>query len=107
MPQRDSIVVLTPDEAALVNTAIDAGKVKEAIKALTDTLKTNSGTIKNLSSGPRSAAEFKEGLEAAQESLKLIQALPTSDDRDELVVALEKSVSTFSDGVNMHDGHGH
>lgn len=107
MPQRDSIVVLTPDEAELVNEAIDAGKVKEAIKTLTDTLKTNSATIKNLTSGPRTAVEFKEGLEAAQENLRLIAAMPHSNERDELVAALEQSVSTFEDGVNMHDGAGH
>lgn len=103
MPQRDSIVVLTSTEVEIVNAATNAEQSKAAIKLLTQQINDNNATIKVLRSGPKSADEFAAANRAARANLALVQVLPQSQARDELVAELERALVFITEGLEMHD----
>ncbi|MFD6517033.1 hypothetical protein [Rhodococcus sp. NPDC060176] len=103
MPQRDSIVVLTSTEVEIVNAATNAEQSKAAIKLLTQQINDNNATIKVLRNGPKSADEFAAANRAARANLALVQVLPQSQARDELVAELERALVFITEGLEMHD----
>jgi len=103
MPQRDSIVVLTSTEVEIVNAATNAEQSKAAIKLLTQQINDNNATIKVLRNGPKSADEFAAANRAAHANLALVQVLPQSQARDELVAELERALVFITEGLEMHD----
>lgn len=103
MPQRDSIVVLTSTEVEIVNAATNAEQSKAAIKLLTQQINDNNATIKVLRNGPKSADEFAAANRAVSANLALVQVLPQSQARDELVAELERALVFITEGLEMHD----
>ncbi|NLU64998.1 hypothetical protein HCA61_22435 [Rhodococcus sp. HNM0563] len=106
MPQRDSIVVLTESEAAVVTAATNNDHIKEAIKALTARLTENSTAMKSTRSGPKTSEEFEKARDAAQENLQLLEVLPESEGKAALVNELKQAAVLFGEGLAMH-GQGH
>lgn len=105
MPQRDSIVVLTAEDAEVVTAATNNDHVKNAIKVLTTQIADNSATMKGLRNGPKSADEFKLARDAASQNLELMKALPESEEKNTLIGDLERALALFEEGLSMH-GHG-
>jgi len=102
MPQRDSIVVLTESEAAVVTAATNNDHIKAAIKALNARITENSAAMKSTRSGPKTSEEFEKARNAAQENLQLLEGLPESEGKAALVNELKQAAVLFDEGLAMH-----
>ncbi|MDH6283896.1 hypothetical protein [Prescottella agglutinans] len=102
MPKRDTIVLLTSDEAETITASINADHSKVAIKLLNQKLSENNGTLKALRSGPQSAEAFTSAAAAARENLALLGGLPACEERDALTGDLERALQIIEDGLEMH-----
>ncbi len=102
MPQRDSIVVLTESEAAVVTAATNNDHIKEAIKALTARLTENSASMKSTKSGAENLRGVREGTERSTGEPPAAGALPESEGKASLVNELKQAAVLFDEGLAMH-----
>lgn len=102
MPQRQSFVRLTDNDAEIVSAATDTNAARAAIKELSTVLTENNRRIRTLKKGPMTAEQFESAAQAAEANVSALEALPAGDVRDSLLSDLREAAKVIGEGVQMH-----